>query len=127
MLWQNWQICSGISEFLKKNTVNKMVHFISLQYATYGHVHYIRPQVACQEGVFFSMPDLSERLRILRKEKGLTQHEVGDTLGKSLRAYQYYESGTRRPEYPQLLALADFFDVSLDYLTGRSETRERMP
>ena len=68
------------------------------------------------------MPDLSERLRILRKEKGLTQQEVGDTLGKSLRAYQYYESGTRRPEYPQLLALADFFDVSLDYLTGRSET-----
>ena len=55
------------------------------------------------------MPDLSERLRILRKEKGLTQQEVGDTLGKSLRAYQYYESGTRRPEYPQLLALADFF------------------
>ena len=73
------------------------------------------------------MPDLSERLRILRKEKGLTQQEVGDTLGKSLRAYQYYESGTRRPEYPQLLALADFFDLSLDYLTGRSETRERMP
>ena len=56
------------------------------------------------------MPDLSERLRILRKEKGLTQQEVGDTLGKSLRAYQYYESGTRSPEYPQLLALADFFD-----------------
>mgnify|MGYP002798546139 FL=1 len=73
------------------------------------------------------MPDLSERLRIFRKEKGLTQQEDGDTHGKSLRAYQYYESGTSRPEYPQLLALADFFDVSLDYLTGRSETRERMP
>ena len=73
------------------------------------------------------MPDLSDRLRLLRKEAGLTQQEVGAAIGKSLRAYQYYEAGTRRPEYPQLLALADFFHVSLDYLTGRSETRERMP
>ena len=73
------------------------------------------------------MSDLSERLRLLRKERGLKQQEVADHFGQSLRAYQYYESGTRRPEYPHLLALADFFDVSLDYLTGRSETRERMP
>ena len=73
------------------------------------------------------MSDLSERLRILRDERGFTQKDVANFLGKSLRAYQYYEAGTRRPEYPHLLALADFFDVSLDYLTGRSETRERMP
>ena len=73
------------------------------------------------------MPDLSERLRLLRKEKGMTQQEIAEHFGQSLRAYQYSEAGSRRPEYPHLLALADFFDVSLDYLTGRSETRERMP
>lgn len=73
------------------------------------------------------MADLSERLRLLRKERGLKQQEMAERFGQSLRAYQYYEAGTRRPEYVHLLALADFFDVSLDYLTGRSESRQRLP
>ena len=70
------------------------------------------------------MPNLSDRLRQLRTERGLTQKQL---LHQTLRAYQYCESGHHVPEYTNLLALADFFDVSLDYLTGRSETRERMP
>ncbi len=66
-------------------------------------------------------------MRLLRKEKKMTQTDMAKQFGQGLRSYQYYESDTRHPEYPHLLALADFFDVSLDYLTGRSETRERMP
>ena len=73
------------------------------------------------------MPDLSQRLRQLRTEKGMKQQDMADQFGQSLRAYQYYESGTRHPEYLHLLALADFFDVSLDYLTGRSESRQKLP
>ena len=73
------------------------------------------------------MSTLGERLRLLRKEKHMTQTEMANQFGQSLRAYQYYESDTRHPEYDHLLALADFFNVSLDYLVGRSETRERMP
>ena len=57
----------------------------------------------------------------------MTQPELAELLNQSLRAYQYYESCARHPEYDHLLALADFFDVSLDYLVGRSETRERQP
>ena len=45
------------------------------------------------------MADLSERLRLLRKERGLKQQEMAEQFGQSLRAYQYYEAGTRRPEY----------------------------
>ena len=71
------------------------------------------------------MADLSDRLRILRRERNLKQKDMADHFGQSLRAYQYYEAGTRHPEYQHLLELADFFDVSLDYLTGRSETRGR--
>ena len=71
------------------------------------------------------MSNLAERLRILRKEKRMTQTEMAEQFNQSLRAYQYYEAGQRYPEYPHLLALADFFDVSLDYLTGRSEDRQR--
>ena len=73
------------------------------------------------------MADLCDRLRILRKERNLKQQDMADRFGQSLRAYQYYEAGPRRPEYQHLLDLADFFDVSLDYLTGRSETRTRQP
>ena len=73
------------------------------------------------------MADLCDRLRILRKERNLKQQDMADRFGQSLRAYQYYEAGTRRPEYQHLRDLADFFDVSLDYLTGRSETRTRQP
>jgi len=52
---------------------------------------------------------------------------MANQFSQSLRAYQYYESDTRHPEYDHLVALADFFDVSMDYLIGRSETRERQP
>ena len=52
---------------------------------------------------------------------------MADMLSQTLRAYQYCESGHHVPEYRNLLALADFFDVSLDYLTGRSESRRRLP
>lgn len=68
-----------------------------------------------------------ERLKLLRKEKKLTQVQVAEFLKVTPRAYQYYEGGNHIPELPKLIALADFYDVSLDYLIGRSETRERQP
>ena len=73
------------------------------------------------------MAELYERLRLLRKERNLTQQQMADMLSQTLRAYQYCESGHHVPAYRNLLALADFFDVSLDYLTGRSESRRRLP
>lgn len=64
---------------------------------------------------------LAERLKELRKEKGVTQTQIADYLGLKLRAYQYYESGEHRPEYEKLMALADFFEVTTDYLLGRTD------
>ena len=69
---------------------------------------------------------LSERIQEQRKEAGKTQQEMADFLGVKLRVYQYYESGGRKPTLDNLIVLADFFDVSLDYLVGRSDHRERM-
>ena len=73
------------------------------------------------------MATLGERLKALRKERRMTQSELAELLQQSLRAYQYYESGHHIPEFPRLLLLADFYEVSLDYMVGRSETRERQP
>ena len=42
-------------------------------------------------------------------------------------AVHNYEAGKNRPDFDGLIALADYFDVSLDYLVGRSDRRERNP
>lgn len=73
------------------------------------------------------MLKINERLKILRKEKNLTQVQVAEFLKQTPRAYQYCEAGSHIPDFLNLVALADFYDVSMDYLIGRSETRERMP
>ena len=73
------------------------------------------------------MATLSERLKSLRKEKHLTQVQVAEILNQTPRAYQYCEAGTSIPEFARLVTLADLYDVSMDYLIGRSETRERQP
>ena len=63
----------------------------------------------------------SERLRMIRKEKGMTQIEVAAKIHISERHYQAYEAGKHEPTLSVLLRLADLFDVSLDYLAGRSD------
>lgn len=64
----------------------------------------------------------AERLKELRTNRNLTQKQVYSAIGMSALGYQQYEYGEREPAYQKLLALADFFDVSLDYLTGRTNT-----
>ena len=67
----------------------------------------------------------SERLVSIRKSQGFTQKAVADGTSLTEIAIQNYESGRRKPAFDALIALADFFDVSLDYLVGRSDTPER--
>lgn len=57
----------------------------------------------------------------LRKERCLSQQQIADKLGMSKVGYQNYERGRRAPTFEMLISLADFFDVSLDYLVGRKE------
>ena len=67
----------------------------------------------------------SERLILLRTSRHLTQKQVYESVGMSAIGYQRYEYGTREPAFRQLIALADYFDVSLDYLVGRSDDPTR--
>ena len=62
-----------------------------------------------------------ERLKGLRMSNNLTQKQVYEAVGMSAIGYQRYEYGDREPAYQNLIALADYFGVSLDYLTGRSD------
>ncbi len=61
------------------------------------------------------------RLKSLRLEAGQTQTEVAGLLGVSREAYSMYESGKRQPNFDALDILATHFEVSVDYLLGRSD------
>ena len=63
--------------------------------------------------------DFKERLFELRRQAGLSQEELAHLLGLTRQAVQKWEAGTSRPDMDNLAALADYFHVSLDYLTGR--------
>ena len=62
----------------------------------------------------------ADRIRALRKEKGLTQAQVAAEVELSARGYQDLELG---PQYDTLLRIADFYGVSVDWLMGRTEKR----
>lgn len=70
------------------------------------------------------MPKFSERLKALRKERGLKQREMAEICGLKMRGYQQYEYDETYPTVPGLVFLADYFDVSTDYLLGRTDCRE---
>lgn len=71
------------------------------------------------------MFNFGEHLKNIRKSKDLTQKQVANTIGISERGFQRYELNERKPTYDILIAIADFFDVSLDYLVGRSNDPKR--
>jgi len=65
----------------------------------------------------------SERIRLLRGKKKLTQTAVAAKIGLSGRGYQDLELGAT-PRGDTLLAIAEFYDVSIDWLMGRTDKRE---
>ena len=68
------------------------------------------------------MENFAERLRICRKNKGLVQEDAAQLLGIRYSTYRRYELGGTEPTISAAARMADFFEVSLDYLAGRSDT-----
>ena len=66
---------------------------------------------------------LAERLRECRKERGLTQGQVAIYCDITEKAYQNYELMAREPKLEILVKIADLFEVSLDYLAGRTDKK----
>ncbi|RIV26718.1 XRE family transcriptional regulator [Alicyclobacillaceae bacterium I2511] len=67
------------------------------------------------------MPRFSERLVVLRKSHSMTQKQLGEAIGAHERGIRFYEAGTKQPTLDSLVKLANYFNVSLDYLVGRSD------
>ena len=64
---------------------------------------------------------LSERMVELRKNRGITQKQLALALGLSELAIQNYESERRRPAHEVMVDIAKYFNVSIDYLVGRTD------
>ena len=68
------------------------------------------------------MNTFSERIKELRLAHNLTMKEVADCMGMSLMAYAHYEYGDSQPSLDTLNKLCDVFEVSSDYLIGRTDS-----
>ncbi len=66
---------------------------------------------------------LGELLAKLRKERGILQKELANYLNVTVATISNYEKGVHAPDYETLIKLADFFDVSTDYLLQRTDYR----
>jgi transcriptional regulator with XRE-family HTH domain len=66
---------------------------------------------------------LAENLKKLRKEKNLLQKDIAAVLHISERQYRTYEADNTDLSISKIIALADFFNVSIDFLVGRSQKR----
>ncbi|WP_312908966.1 helix-turn-helix domain-containing protein [Tissierella praeacuta] len=69
----------------------------------------------------------SKIFKELREEKNITQKDLAKQLNVTDRLIRYYETGERMPPADILGKIADFFDVSVDYLLGRTTTKKTMP
>ena len=68
--------------------------------------------------------ELPSAFKRFRKDFKITQKQAAAAAGVSEVMYQFYEYGKNEPTASVLIALADYFDVSLDYLVGRSDNPE---
>ncbi len=65
--------------------------------------------------------DIGQRIRMLRKAKGMTQNELACELKIANSTMSQYETGARTPSDDMKMAIANYFDVTIDYLLGREE------
>ena len=64
---------------------------------------------------------INERIKELRKEKGITQKELAKAVNITQSNIARYETGQQEPKATNIIALADYFNVSADYLLGRQD------
>lgn len=71
------------------------------------------------------MAKFSDRLKALRSESGLSQSEFAKLVGCTKSSINMYERGEREPGLEKLEAFADYFNVDMDFLLGKSEHRNK--
>lgn len=70
------------------------------------------------------MDNFGKHLKQIRKQTKVTQKQVATAINTTERGYQGYELNEKKPGFDMLIALADYFEVSIDYLVGRTDNPE---
>ena len=68
--------------------------------------------------------NFNENLKEARLKSGLSQKDVAENIGVAKSTYSLYESGSREPNVNTIKKIADFFNVSVDYLLGRTDDKD---
>lgn len=68
--------------------------------------------------------DYREKMRSLREDRDLSQKELGQVLHKSQQGYSHIENGRAELKIEDLIILCDFYQVSADYLIGRTDKKQ---
>lgn len=67
------------------------------------------------------MPTIADRLVSLQQERNINKKDIAEATGLSIMGYYRYEKGQREPSASTIIKLCDFFNVSADYLLGRTD------
>ena len=70
------------------------------------------------------MATTAERIKHLRKKKGISQSELAALIGVKNNTVSTWERGTRKPDFEALDLLSDYFEVSFEYILGNSDKEE---
>ena len=85
-------------------------------YTKTGYIHNTILVYCCQGDIM--------RLKQLREEKGISQLKLAMDLSVNQNTISRYETGVREADYAMLIKIAEYFDVSVDYLLGRTENKK---
>lgn len=95
------------------------------RFVTFSRKSFSTPLLMWKDDNMLVMVTLGARIRDLRKHKGLTQEELAEEMHVSRPAVARWESDNTSPDHESISAMADFFEVSTDYLLGRTDDREQ--
>lgn len=73
------------------------------------------------------MPVQNDRIRELREDRDLTQKFIASYLSIAQNSYSNYENGNREIPISQLIRLAEYYNVNMDYMLGRTDVKEPLP
>ena len=65
-----------------------------------------------------------QRIQDLRTDADMSQKQISEILHISQRSYSHYETGSRNIPVEMLIRLANYYDISVDYLVGRTDKKE---
>lgn len=102
-----------------------MSHYVSTHFVSFSFT-FITIRVRIVLKVVTIVGNFQNVLKSLRKSEGLTQTDLASALNISRSAIGMYESGAREPDFETLEMIADYFNVDVDYLMGRTNKTTKL-